>query len=257
MELPTKRRKVKATNPHVLLIYSTPKAGKTTIIGGLEDTLIIETEPFGADYIEGMVVEATGPARFNKILKAIEAKNIELGEFAYKRIVIDTVTKLDEWSEISGTYRYMKKPQGKKFNVISGEKINHLDSRFETVHEIPQGYGYKHSREEMTGWYDKLTELAPEVILLAHVKDKFIESKSGDTVETKDINLTGKVKSIFSSRVDGIGYFYRKDDVGILSFKTSENLVCGGRCSHLTGDIIISEKQKDGSIKTFWDKIYK
>jgi len=261
MELPSVRREVKSINPHMLLIYSPPKMGKTTIVGKLEDCLIIETEPFGANYIEGLIVEVNKPSEFNAVLDAIEAKNKEIGGYTYRRIVVDTITKLDEWSEISGTYRYMRKPQGKKFNLKDEKKpsegiYNHLDPEFETVHELGQGFGYKYSREEMTDWYDRLSLLAPEIILIAHIKDKFVESKTGDTVETRDINLTGKVKSIFSSRVDGIGYFHRVGDKGILSFNPKENLICGARCSHLNGDIIISEKQEDGQIKTYWERIY-
>lgn len=93
--LPTESREPKAVNPHVLLIYSAPKIGKTTILGGLDDCLIIETEPFGANYINGKIVEVNKPSEFNAVLDAIEAKNRELGKFAYQRIAVDTITKLD------------------------------------------------------------------------------------------------------------------------------------------------------------------
>lgn len=262
MILPTEIRQVKAVNPHVLLLYSLPKVGKTTILGGLDDTLIIETEPHGADYIAGKIAEVSRPKEFNDLLTAIEENNKKIGGYTYQRIAVDTITKLDEWSEITGTFRYMNKPQGKKFNLKDERNPNsgyysYLDNEFATVHELGQGFGYRYSREEMVGWYDRLTNLAPEIILIAHIKDKMIESKSGDTVETRDINLTGKVKSIFASRVDGIGYMYRKDNLGILSFNPKDNLVCGGRCKHLQGDIIISEKLENGDIKTYWDRIYK
>lgn len=262
MILPTEIRQVKAINPHVLLLYSAPKVGKTTILGNLDNTLIIETEPHGADYIAGRISEVNRPKEFNDLLTAIEENNKKIGGYTYQRIAVDTITKLDEWSEITGTYRYMNKPQGKKFNLKDERNPNsgyfsYVDKEFETVHELGQGFGYKYSREEMTDWYDKLTTLAPEIILIAHIKDKMIESKTGDTVETRDINLTGKVKSIFASRVDAIGYMYRKDNQGILSFNPKDNLVCGGRCKHLQGDIVISEKLENGDIITYWDRIYK
>ena len=261
IDLPTEVRPVKSVNPHMMLIYSPPKVGKTTIVGGLEDALIIETEPYGANYISGKIVEVNKPSEFNAVLDAIEEKNTQLGGYMYRRIVIDTITKLDEWSEIVGTYEYMNKPQGKKFNLKdpkqpSKGKFNHLDSSFETVHEIANGFGYRYSREVMLNWYDRLSTLAEEIILIAHIKDKFIESKTGDTVETRDINLTGKVKSTYASRLDAIGYLRRDGDVGVLSFNPKENLVCGGRCKHLNGDIVISEKQENGDIKTFWENIY-
>jgi hypothetical protein len=84
-----------------------------------------------------------------------------------------------------------------------------------------------------------------------------VETKSGDTVETSDINLTGKVKSILSAKVDAIAYLERVDKQCFLNFDNEYKVVSGGRCNHLQGKILISEKQENGTIKTFWDSIYK
>jgi hypothetical protein len=78
----------------------------------------------------------------------------------------------------------------------------------------------------------------------------------GDTVEAIDINLTGKVSRIYTSRVDAIAWFYRKKNVGILKFDNEYKALCGGRCAHLDGEIIISEKQDDGEVKTYWNRVY-
>lgn len=258
MELPTEKRPIKSVNPGSLLIYGKPKSGKTEIVSGLDDTLIIELENKGADYIEGIIQEIHKPSELESLMKAIESKNAEIDGYVYKRIVIDTVTKLDEWSEIIGTYKYMNKTQGKKFNVVGGARLTHLDDRFETVHEIPNGYGYKHSREVMLKWCDRLMALAPEVIFIAHIKDVMIESKSGDTVVAKEMNLTGKVSTTLSSRVSAIGYFHRKGNDGIITFSADENATCdsGGRCPHLEGDIVISTKLENGKVEKYWEKIY-
>jgi hypothetical protein len=113
----------------------------------------------------------------------------------------------------------------------------------------------------MTDWYDRLLNLitlgkVDHIILLAHVKDKLVESKNGDSVDSIDINLTGKVKSIYASRVDAIGHLYREGNKGFLSFDNEFKVVCGGRCKHLDGIIQISEKMPDKSIKTFWENIF-
>lgn len=261
MELPTKIREVKSINPGSLLIYSNPKVGKTTIVSQLENNLIIELEPKGADYVSGLIVEASKPSEFNKILDEIEKANIKKGGFVYKYITIDTITALDEWSEITGTYRYMNKSQGQKFNRVGnipkGTKILHTDPSFESVHEIPNGFGYKHSRDEMTDWFYRILKLAPHIIFLAHVKDKLIESKkTGDTIEIRDLNLTGKVKSIYCSKVDSVALLEKEDNKTYLNFANDNNTIAGGRCKHLEGKIYISEQDENKNIKTFWDKIY-
>lgn len=261
IELVTEIRKPKFVNPRIQIIYSVPKAGKTTIISKLPNHLVLELEPGGGDYIEGRVQDINKPSDFDIVLNQIANSPEKVCDY----LIIDTVTKLDEWSEIVGTYNYMRKPQGKKFNREgedpNGKVIYHTDKRFETVHEIGQGYGYQYSRSVMTDWYDTFLELidlgkVTYIILLAHVKDKLVEARNGDSVEQIDINLTGKVKSIYASRADAIGHFYREDGKGYISYNNEYKIVCGGRCPHLNGSILISEKQPDSSIKTFWNNIY-
>lgn len=261
MELITEVRKPINKNPRMQIIYSVPKAGKTTIISKLPNHLILELEPGGANYIEGRVQEINKVSEFNEVLKLIKESPIKVCDY----LIIDTITRLDEWSEIVGTYNYMKKPQGKKFNrvgeVDTGAIIYHNDTRFETVHSLGQGFGYQHSRQVMVDWYDTFLELitlgkVQYVVLLAHVKDKLVESRNGDSVETIDINLTGKVKSIYASKVDAIGHFYREDGKGYISYNNEYKVVCGGRCPHLDGSIVVSEKTADKEVIVDWSKIY-
>lgn len=260
MELPTKKRPAELNSPASLLIYSAPKQGKTTILSHLENNLIIELEPNGAKFVDAMVIEADKPSKFNEILVAIEKANLDKGGFAYDYITIDTITVLDEWSEITGTYRYMGKGQGKKFNRVdekpNGKMIPHTSRKFESVHELGNGVGYKHSRDEMMDWFYRILKLAPRVIFVAHVKDKLVETKKGNTVEVKDINLTGKVKSIYCSKVDSVALLERVDNKGVFNFANENNKVAGGRCKHLQGEIEISQRGEDGEIETFWDKVY-
>lgn len=260
MEFPT-IREPKNKNPNVMILYSMPKAGKTTITSQLKDSLILELEPGGGDYVTGRIMEINNPKEWEEALKLLESSSTKVCEY----LIVDTTTKLDEYSEIVGTYKYMNKPQGKKFNREGGSEsgaiIRHTDPRFETVHELGQGFGYQHSRTVMTDWYDRLLNLIPTgkvkyIILVAHVKDKLIETRKGDIIDSIDINLTGKVKSIYAARADAIGFFYRKDKQGFINFNNEYKVVCGGRCAHLDGEILISEKQSDGKIVTFWDNIY-
>lgn len=256
MELPTERKPPKSINPRTMIIYAAPKVGKTTICAGLLNSLILELEPGGGDFVEGTILEIEKPKDLTEAIKKIKEKNSK-GEL-YKYIIIDTLTKLDEWSEIIGTYNYMNKSQGKKWNRDeSGNIIYHTDSRFETVHELGQGFGYQHSREQMIKWFEELITLAPHTIFLTHIKDKSIETKAGNVVDVIDLNLTGKVKSILTSRVDAVALLTKKQNKCYLNFDNEHKSISGGRCKHLNGEILISEKMEDGEIKTFWENIYK
>lgn len=69
-----------------------------------------------------------------------------------------------------------------------------------------------------------------------------------------------KLKFIVTAEMDATGYIYRKQssNENIISFKTSEqDLATGSRCQHLAGkEFLISEKLPDGTLKTYWDKIF-
>lgn len=252
--LPREKHKPKCVNPGVTIIYAVPKSGKSTITAQLPNSLIVELESRGSDYLEVNDIIVKSPKEFENVCNQIIAEGCP-----YDTVVYDTITKLDEWSEIVGTFNYMEKPQGSRFNVIPGtvQKLRPNDPRFETVHELGNGNGYKYSRDQMSDWYNLMAKTAKHVILIAHVKDKFIEAKkTGDTVETTDINLTGKVKGMYCSRADAVGHFFRRGNEGIVNFNNENSIVCGGRCTHLNGEIVISKRLDDGTIETYWDKIY-
>lgn len=60
---------------------------------------------------------------------------------------------------------------------------------------------------------------------------------------------------------DAIGLLYRNKDnltQNIVSFKTNPNdVISGARSKHLSNqEFVISEKLEDGTLKTYWDKVY-
>lgn len=262
MTLPTEPKKPTSINPNVLLIYSAPKTGKTTICAQLPKSLILECEPPGASFVEANYVDLHKASEFNAALKAVH----EAPAGTYDYLIIDTVSRLSEWSETVGTYDYMATVQGQKFNrvgeVPKGKMLMPTDPGFDSVHSLPNGSGYQWSRNVMSNWYDKMHDLiatkkVKAVILLAHQKDKQLETKAGNLVESIDIDLTGKVKGIYCSRADAVGYMTRKGKQCIINFNNENKAIMGGRSAHVDGEIVISEKQEDGTITTFWDKIFK
>ena len=265
ISLPTDKTLAISKSPRTVLFYAKPKQGKTKALSLLEDALLIDTEK-GSDYVDAfkIQVDITKPEHeqaeeFVDICRAIYMsgydKDTKIYTPKYKYLIVDTFTRLDSWAEIVGTLNYMSKAQGKKFNLNEkGEKLAPTSKDFETVHEIPQGFGYKHSREVMLDWYNKICMLAPRTIFVCHVKDKLVATNLGEAVATKEINLTGKVKEIIASKVDTIMYGFRDGNKLMASFSGED----GTRSAYLSGKtIVLTESNDEGEIiVNNWDKIF-
>jgi len=153
----------------------------------------------------------------------------------------------------------MEKTQGKKWNRYEdgpkkGQVIPATDPNFESVHEMGQGFGYKHSREVMLDWYNKICMLSPRTIFVCHVKDKFVAAGLNEAVVTREINLTGKVKDIVASKVDTIMYCFREGNKLMASFSGED----GTRCPQLSGKtIVLTESNDKGEITTNnWGEVF-
>lgn len=241
MNLPKEKVKVTNRNPKTIVIYGPPKVGKTGALAQLEDNLIIDIEG-GSQFVEALKVEANNFKELQEIGVEIVKNNNP-----YSIVTVDTVTKLEEWSEKEATRRYKKTPQGKSF---SGN----------TVLELDYGAGYYWLRIVYKEWMQKLAKLAPTVIFVAHVKDKFLE-KNGKEVSAKDLDLTGKIRNITASDADAIGYVYRDPEDSNkmrITFKHEENVMCGSRCEHLRGkDLVLTEADENGIIiNNNWNQIF-
>lgn len=81
--------------------------------------------------------------------------------------------------------------------------------------------------------------------------------KAGKEVSAMDLDLTGKIKSMMSADSDAIGMLYRDGNKNILSFKTTDDIICGARPKHLKNkEVILSEVNEKGDLVTYWDKIF-
>ena len=215
------KQKVKATrkSPKNMVIYGPPKIGKTTALSQLDDCLIIDLED-GSDMVDALKVQVNDLSELTEVGKAIMKDGRP-----YKYIAIDTITKLEEWCEEDAKRIYMATPMGKNF-----EQKNPGAS----VLSLPNGAGYLYLRIAYKKWIDRLNKLADHVILIGHLKDKMLEKK-GKEVAAKDLDLTGKIKSITCANADAIGYIYREDDETMVSFNSLDDVTAGSRCDHLKG----------------------
>lgn len=235
--LPLKKIKAVSKSPRKLIIFSSPKTGKTSALAELPNSLILDLER-GTDFLDAVKVQISTLEDLMKVGKAIK----EAGT-PYKYIVIDTVTKLEELCMPLAIKIYKATPMGKNYD---GDNILTL----------PNGGGYAYMRDAFEKINNFLESLAPRIIYVGHLKAKYIE-QNGREVEAASLDLQGKLKSILSAASDAIGILYREGNKNILSFKTKSEIICGARPEHLKDkEIVLSELGEDGKLKVYWDKIF-
>jgi hypothetical protein len=237
MELPKIKTKATLTDPGKLIIYSKPKTGKTSLLAELENNLIIDLEN-GTQYYDALKVSINSVQELMDLIKAIIAAGRP-----YKYITLDTLTKLEDLALPYALTLYKQTPMGKSFTGTN-------------VLDLPNGAGYKYLRDAMTNLLNAIYKCSDRVILLGHLKSTNIE-KNGKEVSARELDLTGKIKSMVSADVDAIGLLYRgENNQNILSFKTTDDVICGARPTHLKDQDIIISELVDGKFITHWDKIY-
>jgi len=240
------------------ILFGKEKCGKTTALSELENCLIVDTERGSLKSRAKAIIvpEDRGPVGKINWLKKVAEKLISEGK-RYDYVALDTLTEVNEWAEWSGTYRYMNSVQGKSFNRVKDAKGNPIkggdfldpaDDDYQSVHTLPDGYGYKWSREEVMTIFNLFMKVAKKcVIFVCHIEDKFIPLPDRtETVVTKQLALTGKLRESLPRKVDAIGYVYNDKGTLKVNFTGTEEKIGGTRAKHLTG--------YNGPLE--WDKIF-
>ena len=246
-------------NARTMILFGKEKCGKTTILSQLKDCLIIDTER-GSGMVKAlakMVPDDRGPVGKMQWLKKLGQKMIEEGK-KYDYVAIDTLTEVNDWAEWSGTWRYMNTVQGKSFNRVKdkngnpikgGEFLDPTSDDYESVHTLPDGNGYRWSRNELLDVFYLFQQVARKcVIYVCHIEDKFLGNKEipTDGVIPKQLALTGKLREMLPRKVDAVGYVYNNKGNLMVNFTGSEEKLGGTRAKHLIG--------YNGELK--WEKIF-
>jgi len=256
IKLPTGKRKATRINPSTVVFFANPKVGKTRSLSELEDCLILDLEE-GSSFFDAMSIDIIGSAReegvtpiayLKKVIKEIEKANKEHEGFVYRRIALDTVTALETVVLPLANRLYQNTPMGKNWVPTAGSP---------DVTSLPNGAGYRYTRQALLMVIDELKPLCETLIIVGHVKDKLI-SVAGEEMNERMINLTGAMSAILASKVDVVGYLFRRGNKTIISFRSDEGTVAGGRCEHLTNkqfDLIVSDD--DNNLTIDWTGIFK
>jgi hypothetical protein len=264
--LPTTVIMSEIKSPKRLIMFSKPKVGKTTLLSKLPNCLILDFED-GSDYVDALKVKIIGinpPKETDEQKTKRYAQNkyylVEIGKAIkdagnpYDYVAVDTSTALEDLCVAYAEELYSKTAIGKYWFVGKpGEESG--KQKYGDLLSLPEGLGYRWLRIAFEKVTDYIQTFAPRMILSGHIKDIYLD-KNDTTFTTADIDLTGKIKRIASSKADAIGYLARKGKKTVLSFKTSDEVNCGARPDHLRGQEITLSEEVDGMLVTYWEKIY-
>lgn len=269
LKLPDDISEVTITAPRDLVVVSIPKMGKGTILGDFTkkfNALVLDLEKGGYEYIPARKLSAYTSQEtndweaFQNYLKFRKTLMDNKGKYEY--LIIDGLSDLDRMSEIGGTLAYMNSIIGKKFNreggTEFGRKLEPFEAEFKSVLTLPEGAGYAHTRRWFLDQVEFFRQISPYRIYAAHITDKFIKDNGKEEVIGAEIALTGQLKRIFASKVTALAKLTADGSDRYLSFDVlNDSIVAGSRAPQLKGKILISKLEKDESITTFWENIYK
>lgn len=250
MAITLPKEKVKATrlSPEILIIYSVPKAGKTSSLTQLDDNLIIDLEK-GTSRYDALAVQANSYQELNEVLVALATAYRDNGNKPLHKFgSIDTLDMLEDFAAHKAAEIYGQTPMGKKWYNENYASPGVLKPTGDRITNLPNGAGYYYLREAMKWYIEVFSRFFERLILVSHVKDKRLAAVDGsEEVVVKDISLTGKIGGMLSAKADGIGFMYRnpKNEL-MISFQTSDGSIMGSRCEHLAGKKLPMD----------WSKIY-
>jgi len=269
-KLPTEISKVSKLPPRDLVILSIPKAGKGTIFGKFTEKyngIVLDLENGGYDYIAARKLSTytdQSTTRWESYQNYIKYRKLLLdNKGAYDYLLIDGVSDLDNLSEIGGTLTYMNSIIGKYFNRVKlgngnfGEKLEFSDPDWRSVLTLPDGGGYQHTRYWFMQQVELFKQIAPYRIWAAHILDKYIKDNGKEEVIGSEISLSGKLKTIFASKVTALAKLVVDEECRYLNFDVqNDSIVAGSRSPELKGKVLISKQLSTGEIETYWDTIY-
>jgi len=244
LTLPTKPIPAESGNPEFMILYGDPKVGKTSALAQLPDSLIIDLEN-GTKYVDAVAIQARTIEDLGKIAQLIRAKNEELGKKAYRRIIIDNCSDLEK----------ICLPYAAK--LYRSSDIKNSTWKGEDVRDIPFGAGYRQLYKALDKVFAMFQELCDEFVLVGHEATK-TKTIKGIEQEVETLSLAGNYGMDLLKRASAVGHMYRKGNEVHIEFFGDDNTRMGSRPPHLAGeDIVISTKNEDKSITTYWDKVYK
>ena len=200
-----------------ILIYSTPKAGKTTFASRIPKNLLLASER-GYNAISGLkAVDITKWSEFKTVVSQLRK---EESKEMYDTITLDTVTIFYELCEAYICARH---------NVDS-------------ISEISWGRGYIETKEEFANVLRQITMLGYGLIMIAHSERRIEKSEERGEVEYISPAMNKRAYEIVNQLADIIGYIeveFNSDGSSQrwLYTRRTPTIMAGSRFPHLAPKI--------------------
>lgn len=239
IELPKTKIPAQTQDPKYLILFGLPKVGKTTILSTLDNNLILDFED-GTTYVDALKYRITSLKDLKEVVKAIK----DAGK-PYQYITIDTITAVEEMAKPFAIQLYQASP------MYSSKYADVKD-----VTQLPNGSGWAFLRQAVEKIIDLVASATENIIICGHVKDSALSESADGSV--KDLDLGGKLKRILSARSDAIGFVHRDENSNLcINFGQNGEVLTGARPAHLANkDIVVAERNEDGTFTSYWERIY-
>lgn len=194
----------------------------------------------GSTYVDALKLKINNLKDLKEAIRAIK----QAGK-PYKYITIDTITAVEEMAKPLAINMYQNSPSfSQKYADVSDIAL------------LPNGQGWGFLRTAIETIIDLVASATDNLIICGHVKDTALNEGMDGTV--KDLDLTGKVKRILSARSDAIGFVHRDENSNLcINFGQNGEVLTGARPAHLANkDIIVAERNSDGTFTPHWERIY-
>lgn len=194
----------------------------------------------GSTYVNALKIKINSLKELKETIKAIK----EAGR-PYKYITIDTITAVEEMAKPLALTLYQNSP------MFSPKYADVKD-----ITQLPNGSGWAFLRQGVEMLVDLVASAADNLIICGHVKDTALAEGTEGSV--KDLDLGGKLKRILSAKSDAIGFVHRDENSNLcIQFGTNGEVLTGARPVHLANkDIIVAERNADGTFVSHWERIY-
>jgi hypothetical protein len=259
MSIFEKQKGNKKENPSRLLIIAHKGVGKTTILEGLPNAVILDLED-RSSHITATVANLKKKAVMEgKPLLQLygesiaELRQLKKSGTKIDYIVLETLSSFEKLVRQKATENFIK-------STLIGQKMADKKTVRDVTAELPNGAGWQFFFNAYQDLIEALEGVADKAIIYtAHIKQRSI-IKGDKEVLGEDIDFPGKsgIDLMKNCQACGILQIDEQDPYKrILDFShAGRHMLTKASSSHLHNKKIVISEQKDGKLTTHWDKVF-